>query len=152
MDEWHCLKLNPEKTEFILFGSNVQPRKCITTSLNACGSRVSKTDVVRYLGTWFDKTLNFNHHIQQKCKLAMWNLKRIWSIMNVLERESCMILICSIVLFHLDYCNCCLFGICEYLLIKMKCCMGCANEEQNIQFKCSTAWTPLVPNQALHGI
>ena len=117
----NCLKLNPRKTEFILFGSNVQLGKCITTSLNACGTRVPKGDVVRYLGTWFDKMLNLNHHVQQKCKLAMWNLKGIQSIRNVLERESCMILICSLVLSHLDYVNCCLFGISEYLITKMQC-------------------------------
>ena len=117
----NCLKLDPGKTEFILFGSNVQLGKCITTSLNACGTRVSKSDIVRYLGTWFDKMLNFNYHVQQKCELAMWNLKRIQPIGDVLERESCMILICSLILLQLDYGNCCLFGISEYLITKMQC-------------------------------
>ena len=110
-----------QETEFILFGSNVQLGKCVSPSLNACGNRVSKSDAVRYLGTWFDKMLNFNHHVQKKCKWAMCNLKRIQSIRNVLERESCMILICSLVLSHLDYSNCCLFGISEYLITKMQC-------------------------------
>ena len=117
----NCLKLHPGKTEFILFGSNVQLEKCITTSLNACGTRVSKSDIVRYLGTCFDKMLNFQHHVQQNCKPAMWNLNRIWSIRYALERESCMILICSLVLSQLDYGNCCLFGISEYLITKMQC-------------------------------
>ena len=112
----NCLKFNPGKTEFILFGSNVQIGKCITTSLNACGTRVSKNDVFRYLGIWFD----INHHVQQKCKLAMQNLKRIQSIRNIQEIESCMILIYSLVLSHLDYSNCCLFGISEYLITKMQ--------------------------------
>ena len=80
-----------------------------------------KSDVVRYLGTCFDKILNFHHHVQQKCKLAMWNMKRIQSIRNVLEKESYMILICSLVLSHLDYGNCCLCGISEYLITKMQC-------------------------------
>ena len=71
----NLFKLKPGKTEFILFGSNVLHRKCITTSLNACGTRVSQSDIFRYLGTWFDKTLNFHHHVQQKYKLAMWNLR-----------------------------------------------------------------------------
>ena len=76
MNENH-LTLEPGKTEFILFGSNVQLGKYITTSLDACGTSILKSDIVRYLGTWFDKMLNFNHHVQQNCKLAMWNLKRI---------------------------------------------------------------------------
>ena len=66
MSENH-LKLNPGKTEFILFGSNVQLGKCITTNLNACDTGVLKSDIVRYLGTCFDKTLNFHHHVHQKC-------------------------------------------------------------------------------------
>ena len=40
MNENH-LKLKLGKTEFILFGSNVQLEKCITTSMNGCGARVS---------------------------------------------------------------------------------------------------------------
>ena len=121
--------------EFILFGSNVQLGKCITTSLNACGTSVSKSDVVRYLGTCFDKMLNFHQHVQQKCKLAMWNMKRIQSIRNVLEKESYMILICSLVLSHLDYGNCCLCDISEYLITKMQCI-------QNY-----TAWVVLMKNK-----
>ena len=103
----NCFKLNPGKTEFALFGSNVQLQKCITTSLNACGTRLSKRDIVRYLGTWFDKMLNFKHYVQQKCKLAMWNLKRIPYIRNVLERESCMILtlLPMYSLYHVDNIN-----------------------------------------------
>ena len=142
----NCLKLNPGKTEFILFGSNLQHGKCITTSLNACGTRVLKSDVVRYLRTWFDKMLNFNHHVQQKCKWAMWNLKRIWSIRNALERESYMTLICSLVLSHLDYGSCCFFDISEYLITKMK------------QIQNYAAWVVLMKNKtsnsnvALHNL
>ena len=68
-----------------------------------------------------------------------------------------MILICSLVLSHLDYGNCCLFGrnVKSYNQNAMHsepCCMGCLNEEQNFQLKCSTASTPLAPNQGSNGI
>ena len=55
------LKLNPDKTEFILFGSKKQRER-----LNACfpidilGNPLHPTESVRNLGVWFDSDLSFS--------------------------------------------------------------------------------------------
>ena len=76
MDE-NRLRINSEKTEFIMFGSKVQLSKCDTTSLTVNGSIIPKSDIIRQLGAWLDSNLNFKHHIVVKCRSAMLNLQRI---------------------------------------------------------------------------
>ena len=63
------LKLNPDKTEFIIFGSKRQRDK-----LKACfpidvlGSPLSPVDSVRNLGVWFDSDFSLSKHVQNVCK------------------------------------------------------------------------------------
>ena len=62
------LKLNPDKTEFILFGSKKQRER-----LNACfpidilGNPLHP-ESGRNLGVWFDSDFSFSKHIQNVCK------------------------------------------------------------------------------------
>ena len=57
------LRMNSKKTEFIFFGSSVQLAKCTTESLNVNGEIIPKVNVVRQLGVFLDRNLNFKHHI-----------------------------------------------------------------------------------------
>ena len=71
------LKLNPNKTEFIIFGSSIQLGKCAREQINICGTKVKKSKLICYLGAWLDVTLNFKHHTNMKCCTALANLKKI---------------------------------------------------------------------------
>ena len=68
--------MNVSKTEFILFGTNHQLKKMTSTEINVCGGNVKRSEIVRYLGTWLDSNLNFNHHASIKCKSVIWNLQK----------------------------------------------------------------------------
>ena len=48
------LKMNPDKTEYILFGSKVQLKKCLTTSLNVCNDMIPIANKIR-LFRWFSR-------------------------------------------------------------------------------------------------
>ena len=46
------LKLNPNKTEFIIFSSSIQLGKCATEQINVCGTEVKKCKLICYLGAF----------------------------------------------------------------------------------------------------
>ena len=114
------LKMNDQKTEFILFGNKPQLLKTFTKLIDVCGNSVELQEVVRYLGAWLDKFLNFDHHTKIKCKAAISNIFRISQIRKLLSQEACKILMCSLVLSHLDYSNGILFGMSKKNIRKLQ--------------------------------
>ena len=71
------LKLNPDKTEFIVFGSKSQREKLNHSfPVNILGNLISPVDAVRNLGVWFDS--DFSCHVMKVCKACfahVWDLK-----------------------------------------------------------------------------
>ena len=62
------LNLNPDKPEFIVFGSNVQRQKLSSHfPVNILGSLLHPANTVKDLGVWFDAA-SFPEHIQMTCK------------------------------------------------------------------------------------
>ena len=114
------LKLNPKKTEYILFGGKVQLSKFDTNTVNVCNNNVVRSKVVQYLGVWYNENMNFNHHVIMKCKVAALNLRKIRLIWIFIDKESCEILVCSLVLSHLDYGNSLLQGCTNIVLNKIQ--------------------------------
>ena len=62
------LKLNPNKTEYTLFGSQQQLRKTSPEPLDAHGDPIAVSDAVRYWGGFLDQHQNFKKHINEKAK------------------------------------------------------------------------------------
>ena len=68
MDTMH-LKVNPDKTEYILFGTWQQLKKTSQQETHhAHGGPIAASDAVRYLGGFLDQHLNFKKHINEKAK------------------------------------------------------------------------------------
>ena len=87
--------------------------------VNICNNNVARSKVVQYLGAWYDENTNFNHHAIMKCKVVALNLRKIRLIQKFIDRESCEILVCSLVLSHLDYGNGLLQGCTNTVLNKL---------------------------------
>ena len=81
------LKMNEEKTEFILCGSRSKLQQCITQILNVNGVHIPRNDCVKYVGGYIHSQLNFKNHISEKCKVAMLNIQRIKCIRSFLDLE-----------------------------------------------------------------
>ena len=100
------LKLNPDKTEFILFGSKKQRE-----SLNACfpidilGNPLHPTESVRNLGVWFDSDFSFSKHIQNVCKGCFSQLRDFRNIRQFLTQDAAVSVANAYVSSPLDYCN-----------------------------------------------
>ena len=66
------LKLNPDKTEFIVFGSKSQREKLNQSfPVNILGNLISPIDAVRNLGVWFDSDFSFSCHVMKVCKASV---------------------------------------------------------------------------------
>ena len=71
---------------------------------------------MRYLGTWLDGNLNFKHYTSIKCKSTICNLQKNQDIHHLIDRKTCELLLCSLLLTHLDYFNGILFGCAENVI------------------------------------
>ena len=107
------LKMNPDKTEYIQFGSRRQLAKVTQNDINCVGDIIDRSDVIRYLGADLDSTLSFEDHITRKCKCALANFFRIASFTKCLSRDTCQTLVLTLCLSHIDYCNAILVNLPE---------------------------------------
>ena len=100
------LKLNPAKTEFILFGSKKQGER-----LNACfpidilGNPLHPTESVRNLGVWFDSDFSFSKHVQNVCKGCFSQLSYFRNIRQFLTQDAAVSVANAFVSSRLGYCN-----------------------------------------------
>ena len=105
----NSLKINGDKTEFIIFGN--KPATYKNYSLKIGSSVIPATDCIKILGVSLDSMLNLNKHISNTCRTVYMHLRRINSIRPYLTEEAVKTLIQSVVISRLDYCNCIFVGM-----------------------------------------
>ena len=105
------LRMNSDKTDFILFGSPKLLASCSTDNINVCGDQVSRCDKIKLLGIWLDSNLNFKQHITIKCRTAILNIQKLKHIINVLNPEAARLIVHGMVMSHLDYSNVLYYGL-----------------------------------------
>ena len=75
VQEWmssSMLKLNPNKIEFIIFGSHAQFKKLeCHLPVRLFGNFMHPAVVVKNLGVWFDANLSFADHVHNICKTCV---------------------------------------------------------------------------------
>ena len=100
------LKLNPDKTEFTLFGSKKQRER-----LNVCfpiyilGNPLHPTELVGNLGVWFDSDFSFSKHVQNVCKSCFIQLRDFRNIRQFLTQDAAVSVANAFVSSRLNYCN-----------------------------------------------
>ncbi|XP_071841196.1 uncharacterized protein [Apostichopus japonicus] len=100
--QFNRLKMNDEKSEFIVFGSN---RQSAIQTFYPLWTLPSVTDSVKLLDVYMDETLNLKHHISLKVRasaLAMFNLKKI---REYLDKSTCRKIANAMIFSHMDFCN-----------------------------------------------
>ena len=102
------LKLNEDKTEVLVIGSNEQ-RESIISRLGNLGKECNTS--VKNLGVIIDSELNFNTHINNVTKIAFFHLRNIARIRDYLSLDDAKTLIHAFVFSRLDYCNAILSGL-----------------------------------------
>ena len=107
------LKLNTSKTELIWFDR----RSGSHPDLNTLSLQLDKTcsirpsTVVRDLGVLLDSKLSMSNHVNSVAKACFFHLRRIRQIKRCLNEHCLQILVHSLVLSRIDYCNSVLYGL-----------------------------------------
>ena len=114
------LRMNSDKTDFILFGPPKLLPSCSTDNINVCGDQVSRCDKIKLLGIWLDSNLNFKQHITMKCRTAILNIQKLKHIINVLNPEAARLIVHGMVMSHLDYSNVLYYGLLDNSIKKLQ--------------------------------
>ena len=87
------LKLNDDKTEFIIIGTRQQLAKVSVDSLQIGNETITSSSEVKNLGSWFDTQLKMDSHIGKCCRTAFFHLFNIRRIRKFLSYDTAQILI-----------------------------------------------------------
>ena len=116
------LKLNPDKTEFIIFGSKRQRDK-----LKACfpidilGNSLCPADSVKNLGVWLDSDFSLSKHVQNVCKSCFVKLRDFRHVRRFLTHDVSVLVANALVSSRLDYCNSLFRSLSKFNLHKLQC-------------------------------
>ena len=117
----NILKLNPDKTEFILIGTDHMHSKFASLfPYEILGNEMLPADHVRNLGVTFDSDLSFNKHVSNVCKSCYYHLSDLRHIRRYISQSDATILANALVSSRLDYCNSLLHNITDHNLNKLQ--------------------------------
>ncbi|KAK3563007.1 hypothetical protein QTP86_013277 [Hemibagrus guttatus] len=105
----HQLKLNPSKTELLVIPGDPSPAQDLVISLN--NSMISPSATARNLGVTMDNQLSFSSHVTdvtRSCWFPLYNIRRIRPFLST---QATQMLVQSLVISRLDYCNSLLAGL-----------------------------------------
>ncbi|KAF7698049.1 hypothetical protein HF521_004559, partial [Silurus meridionalis] len=105
----HQLKLNPSKTELLVIPGDSSPGQDLQITLN--DSLLSPSATARNLGVTMDNELSFFPHVAnvaRSCRFLLYNIRRIRPFLSI---QAAQVLVQSLVISRLDYCNSLLAGL-----------------------------------------
>ena len=104
------LKLNTDKTDFILLGTRQQLGKTSLKEIDINGVRVPVSTTVTCLGVLIDSELMFAAHMRRLTGRCFYQLRQLRSIRRTLTTEAAKTLAHALVITRVDYCNS-IFGL-----------------------------------------
>ena len=100
------LKLNPDKTEFILiFSKNNHKQLLRHFAINILGNQVSPAQSVKNLGVVFDSNFTFSDHVSQVIKSTRVHARDLYRIRLFIDLKTSVLLANALVSSGLDNCN-----------------------------------------------
>ena len=116
----NMLKLNEDKTEFIVFCPKLKSNLYSSIEITIGNSIIKSSSAVRNLGVVMDASLSMEKHVGELSRSCFYNLRNISRIRCFLSEDTCRVLIQSLVISRLDYGNCLLAGSAKYLVDKLQ--------------------------------
>ena len=112
--EWmkcNFLKLNDDKTEFMLIGSRQQLDKISVKSVQIGDSLVQPVQKVRNLGVMMDSSLTLHSHVSSIVKSSSYHIRNLGRIRKYLTPKATEQLVHAFITSRLDMGNALLFGL-----------------------------------------
>ena len=107
----NMLKLNDDKTELIVFTSKCQADANTVNTLRVGSNIIHSAPVVKYLGFYLDSQLTMLNQVNSIIKACYYHLRNIGKIRKFITDNACKILVHSLIISRLDYCNALLCGL-----------------------------------------
>ena len=118
------MMLNEQKTEFILLGTKNDLKRAGTMTLNVDGMSINSIkccgDAGKSLGVMIDDTMSMRRQISDVQKKCSWKLHSLYQIRRYLTIDIRIMLIKSLILSKLDYCNALYAGLPKTLIKKLQ--------------------------------
>ena len=108
MDE-HFLKLNPDKTEIILFTPDSSEK--LIGLMHPYTGHIRFKNSVNLLGVNLDDTLTLEPHVNDMISSSYYHLREIGKLRHYPSSEDLLTLTHSVISAKLDYCNVIMFGL-----------------------------------------
>ena len=106
------LKLNPDKTEFLLIGNERQRSKYLSMCpIELLGVKTNPAKSARNVSVIFYKNFTFRSHISVVCNSYFFHMRDLRRIRHHLDLDSAKLLATALMSSRLDYCNWLLYGI-----------------------------------------
>ena len=105
------LKLNDEKTEFLLFGSRQQLSKVSLPFITIGDSQITPSSQARNLGVIFDSTMTLKPHISNIVRVSSFHIRNISRIRKYLNQSAAEQIIHAFVISRLDNGNALFYGL-----------------------------------------
>jgi hypothetical protein len=99
------LKINDDKTEFMIIGTRQQLAKISPRNLTIGKTTVTTVATAKNLGTWMDDRLTMVENINKTCRSAYFHIHNIRHIRKYLTKECTEKLVHALVIGRIDYCN-----------------------------------------------
>ena len=115
------LKLNADKTEFLIIGTSTQraklngffPTHILSQSITPAAS-------VLNLGVTFDENFNFKQHISKTCRCCFYHIRDLHRIRRFLSLSVAKTIATALVSSRLDYCNSLLYNTANKDIAKLQ--------------------------------
>ena len=116
------LKLNPDKTEFIIFGSKRQRDKLKASfPIDILGNSLCPVYSIKILGVWVDSDFSLSKHVQNVCKSCFVKLRDFRHVRRFLTHYVSVLVANALVSSHLDYCHSLFRSLSKSNLHKLQC-------------------------------
>ena len=116
----HFLKLNNEKTEFVLFGSKVNLSKIDIHAILIPDTVIGASDSCRNLGVMLDSTMSMSAQISSICKSVWYQLRNLGLIRKYVTRSAAEKIVHALISSRLDFGNALLYNLPQTKLAKMQ--------------------------------